>query len=539
MSLVESKPKPLDTLTIGFAYNYAHQPFEFGNSAGNVRVLGIVDQLHTFDFNVSYSFSDRMALGIGIPVHVTKNITSFTNIAKETPMNLGDIMLTGIYNFIQPETNKLNIGFSVMPFFSFPSGNGSDFIGDAHVTAGFLLIGDIQQGRHYGGLNLGFRFRETESFLNLDIASELLYTAAYHINIIPDYAFDGFVELNGSTVLKDFFKDELQSPVEMRLGVNKGFLQDNVLKAKIFAGVGLGSGYGNPDVRVGFHVSYDHLLPRTREVIKIVESKIQKIEKELKELTIYYPTDGAKVDPFYDVKIAAIAQILKENPSLGPLYIIGHTDDVGSNAYNQRLSEKRAQQSAASIIAQGLDPKNIVWVGLGEDFPVVENSSDANRALNRRTLFTFIKPDQLIEKLTKRGVMGINTITGKKNDSYTEVLKELDSQKQIVNEDGKAVVVKKYKDKSEVTLEDDGTTVTKDTPTSYPKQIKNKPRTKKVYEEGPAEVTVTTTTKKALKKEQKKDRKKEKAVDKQKVNKQEQKPTEKVSNDEKEMFEDF
>lgn len=427
--MVESMPKPVDTLTLGFGFNYAVQPYEFGVSAGNVRVQGIVDHLFTFDFHGEYSFSDRFALGVGIPVHLTRNILSLSNTSMETSMNIGDIMINGLYNFVSPEDNAYNVGFAVAPFVTFPSGRNSDFVGDANVTGGFFLIGDIDLNGHYLGLNVGLRFREEESFLNLNVGSEFLYSAAYHHTVIPMINLDGFVEVNGSTVLTDFFSKEISSPVEAKLGATLGLLEDNKLKITMAHGMGFGNGYGTPDYRVTMKVTYDHLLPRVKkvEVVKVVE-RIQKVEQELKELTIYYPTDESQVDPFYDQKIAGIAKILKQNPGLSPLYIVGHTDNVGTNRHNQRLSERRAKQAFESILTYGIDADSVVWLGAGEMDPVVDNSNSINRAQNRRTLFSFIKPKQLTEGYKKYGTNYDRTKY--KTDSYTEILKEQEKVKE-------------------------------------------------------------------------------------------------------------
>jgi outer membrane protein OmpA-like peptidoglycan-associated protein len=431
---IESKPKPLDTLTLGLGLNYAHQPFEFGQATGNTRVQGIVDHLFTFDFNGSYSFSDRFALGVNLPVHVTNNITSLANVAMESPMNLGDIMVTALYNVIVPEENSANAGLSVTPFVSFPSGRSSDFIGDTNVTGGFLLVGDIDIEGHYFGVNLGMRLRETEDFLNLSVASEMLYSFIYHHALVPSLNLDGFVEGQGSTVLKDIFSQEISSPFEARLGLTAAFLDDKQLKVTMAHGLGVGNGYNAPDYRMVIKVAYDHLLPRVKkvEVVKVVE-RIEKIEQALKELTIYYPTDGAQVDPFYDQKIAGIAKILKKNPGMGPLYIVGHTDKVGGHRYNQKLSERRAKQAHDSILEHGIDSTDIVWMGAGETDANVVGTSAANRAQNRRTLFTFIKPKQLTNAYKRYGKTNYDW---KKysTDSYTEVLKEQEKDNKVQQE---------------------------------------------------------------------------------------------------------
>lgn len=75
-------------------------------------------------------------------------------------------------------------------------------------------------------------------------------------------------------------------------------------------------------------------------------------------------------------------QLLKFN--LQKLKIIGHTDNVGTADYNRKLSEKRAETVKELFIAQGYKPENILVIGRGATQPLVENTSDKNRANNRR-----------------------------------------------------------------------------------------------------------------------------------------------------------
>lgn len=62
----------------------------------------------------------------------------------------------------------------------------------------------------------------------------------------------------------------------------------------------------------------------------------------------------------------------------------GHTDDRGAAAFNQQLSEKRAQAVKAELIANGIDSKVIETAGYGEERPVASNDSRDGRAKNRR-----------------------------------------------------------------------------------------------------------------------------------------------------------
>lgn len=64
--------------------------------------------------------------------------------------------------------------------------------------------------------------------------------------------------------------------------------------------------------------------------------------------------------------------------------IVGHTDDVGDNDYNQELSEQRAQAVGRYLVKAGVDSSKIVAMGAGERLPVASNATDEGRAENRR-----------------------------------------------------------------------------------------------------------------------------------------------------------
>jgi outer membrane protein OmpA-like peptidoglycan-associated protein len=91
----------------------------------------------------------------------------------------------------------------------------------------------------------------------------------------------------------------------------------------------------------------------------------------------------------YDLKpearerLAKVSGILLAYPDL-KLDIEGHTDSIGSDDYNQRLSEKRADTVRGYLVSSGVKPDSIQAEGLGKADPVADNSTAAGRQLNRR-----------------------------------------------------------------------------------------------------------------------------------------------------------
>ena len=64
--------------------------------------------------------------------------------------------------------------------------------------------------------------------------------------------------------------------------------------------------------------------------------------------------------------------------------VVGHTDNTGEAAYNQSLSERRAQAVASVLISAGVSPARIRSIGRGEDQPVASNLTAEGRQQNRR-----------------------------------------------------------------------------------------------------------------------------------------------------------
>ncbi|EJL94926.1 outer membrane protein/peptidoglycan-associated lipoprotein [Pseudomonas sp. GM102] len=73
-----------------------------------------------------------------------------------------------------------------------------------------------------------------------------------------------------------------------------------------------------------------------------------------------------------------------QSTDVASIKVIGHTDSQGSDAYNQKLSERRASSVAAYLLSQGVAPNKLTSEGRGESQPVADNDTEEGRAQNRR-----------------------------------------------------------------------------------------------------------------------------------------------------------
>jgi outer membrane protein OmpA-like peptidoglycan-associated protein len=89
------------------------------------------------------------------------------------------------------------------------------------------------------------------------------------------------------------------------------------------------------------------------------------------------------VQPQFQSTLNQVAQTLNAYPAT-MIDVLGHTDSVGSDAYNQRLSEQRAQAVGSYLMARGVSQARIAIRGYGETMPIADNGSEAGRAANRR-----------------------------------------------------------------------------------------------------------------------------------------------------------
>jgi len=101
---------------------------------------------------------------------------------------------------------------------------------------------------------------------------------------------------------------------------------------------------------------------------------------------VTFATNKADITPESDQILMQTLKTLQTYPEIS-VEISGHTDNVGSNKSNQKLSQRRAESVKGWLVAKGISADRITAVGYGEESPRVANDTPENKRLNRRIEF--------------------------------------------------------------------------------------------------------------------------------------------------------
>lgn len=103
---------------------------------------------------------------------------------------------------------------------------------------------------------------------------------------------------------------------------------------------------------------------------------------------VLFDTGQSSLKPGADLTLDRLATVMKEN-SQAKIVIEGHTDSIGSDSYNDALSERRADAVQSALIRRGVPSDAVRAIGRGKHFPVASNDTAAGRQQNRRVEIVF------------------------------------------------------------------------------------------------------------------------------------------------------
>lgn len=128
------------------------------------------------------------------------------------------------------------------------------------------------------------------------------------------------------------------------------------------------------------------------EVIRVGEGIVIKFKEQ-----VLFGYDRSDLGSGAQANLDKLVNILNKYPDTD-IQIIGHTDSKGSDAYNQGLSERRANAVVSYLRTHNIASGRLTARGMGEADPIAANDTDENRALNRRVEFVITANDKMKEE---------------------------------------------------------------------------------------------------------------------------------------------
>ncbi|MGH8709600.1 MAG: OmpA family protein [Burkholderiales bacterium] len=121
--------------------------------------------------------------------------------------------------------------------------------------------------------------------------------------------------------------------------------------------------------------------------IQAGQARVEKLSDQVVLITMTnqtaFDTDSSSIKPGFHSTMDKVADVVVRYGKT-TLTVVGHTDNVGTDAYNQKLSERRALSVAQYLESRRVDGMRLATAGKGEAQPVASNASDTGRQANRR-----------------------------------------------------------------------------------------------------------------------------------------------------------
>jgi outer membrane protein OmpA-like peptidoglycan-associated protein len=254
------------------------------------------------------------------------------------------------------------------------------------------------------GLNLGYKWRSEGQKLSEETPIEpyqnqyLFSTAASYLLTSLDTKL--IAEIYASKPVESEVENTKRSPTsaELLLGAKHDFSTN--LAGHAGMGSELGAGRSSPDWRIYTGINYT-LGPKPKKTV--IPAKVTPPSKPLaapkaKEKIVIHDVlfeyDSADlVVGQGNETLSKLASYLNQKPVFQKLIIDGHTDSIGSDRYNQNLSQRRASTIKNWLVSRyGISPNKISIRGMGESRPIADNGNFQGRQLNRRVEFTIFRP---------------------------------------------------------------------------------------------------------------------------------------------------
>ena len=238
-------------------------------------------------------------------------------------------------------------------------------------------------------------------FSTLQVAAQPTESKEEELNVSSEPASAPIFRPNLTLVTGIIYDSQTQAPLEATITIidnvraeTLAVLTSNAATGKYLISLPAGKNYGiavtAPDY--AFH-SENFIVEESmgyREVRKDIGLNRYKAGTTIILRNIFFDFDKATLRPESKTELERVYTILTENPRM-KVRIAGHTDNIGSDEYNQRLSEARAKAVCEYLISRGISIDRLSYIGYGESRPIDTNETSEGRQNNRRVELEIIE----------------------------------------------------------------------------------------------------------------------------------------------------
>ncbi|PWU16762.1 MAG: hypothetical protein C5B49_10100 [Bdellovibrio sp.] len=373
-------------INLGLFLNYAVNTLPYFDG-GNQNRTTFNDTLLGMDMNVGIGITDNFDMGISFPFILAQSIGNDAGYHGEFfATGNSEVRLLGKYRFYGNDDGGMAFVGSV----DFDRTKDNPYTGlNPGPIYNLELAMDTTVNRWALGLNLGYRIINAgdpvpgsffEPLGNQYIAS---VGASYLLSRIDTkLIFEIFA--SQPAVSKASNPDRLASSAELLAGVKHDL--SNNLAVHAGGGTQLEKGVSSPDWRVytGLNYAFGPVFKKPPQIYQITGDKII-----LQAVLFDFDSDAMVGE--YDQTLTDVAAAL-EKMGYKKVVVVGHTDSIGSDEYNQRLSEARASAIKNYLVTnKGFKVEAIDAKGKGKLEPIADNGNFQGRQQNRRVEFTVEK----------------------------------------------------------------------------------------------------------------------------------------------------
>jgi OOP family OmpA-OmpF porin len=400
---------------VGATFDWAYKPLVVATSDLAERAALVEHQVFAH-VGGSIVLWDRVRFGINLPVAIYQSgenaRANGTTLQAPSGAAVGDLRLGATARLLGVYGDPFTL--AIATWLHAPTGSRAQMTGDgaARLHPHLLAAGDMSSFVYAVRLGPNLRFADRE-WEDAKVGSELSFAASAGVRLLNKKLVVG-PEAWGSTVFASAF-DKANTPLEV--GASAHYTEGSV-RFGLGATGGLTYGYGTPVTRalasIEWVMPYDAPppAPPPPPVVEkkpepppppppVVEVKkeepppppppppvVEVVGKEIKiSEQIKFTYNSAVIEKGSDALLATIAKVLTDNPQILRVRVEGHTDDQGTDEYNQTLSEQRAQAVVDWLVKTGIAKSRLHATGMGRKLPLDPGKTEAARANNRRVEF--------------------------------------------------------------------------------------------------------------------------------------------------------